>query len=180
MYCGNPKMKVLSQDTKGRNTPHTGYRLKERCSEDFFKFHTAWVTTTLPVSGLILQSDILFHLRNHIFPCRGFSVILRSKPGLQPSLVPTVEEQQDGHWSCKILANPRWSFLPSPLLYFLILPSSAQFCANIFFLAEETETCISKRGCGYPAADVSTWRPKSKLIWGSQGSKSGGLSCWMK
>lgn len=118
---------------------------------------------SVPVSGLILQSDILFHLRNHIFPCRGFSVNLRSKPGLQPSLVPTVEEQQDGHWPCKILANPRWSFLPSPLLYFLILPSSAQFCANIFSLVRRDRNLHLQEGMRVPSSRCQHLEAKEQV-----------------
>lgn len=74
---------------------------------------------------------------------------LRSKLDLYPSLMPTNKEQQERHWPCKILANPRWSFLPSQLLCLLILHFSAQFCANVFFfLTEVRENCISRGDVG--------------------------------
>ena len=137
---------------------------------------------SMPVSGLILQSDIRTFLleQQHLPSYRGPSKDLRSKLDLYSSLVPTVKEQQEDHWPCKILVYPRWPFVPSQLLCFFILPFSANSVPIFFSLVRNEKKLYLWRGCGYPAVDASTLRPNSKLILGSKVSQSRGWSHWLK
>lgn len=144
-----------------------------------YSLRTAWVAITLCQSQVWSCSIFLLE-RQHLPLYRGPSTDLRSKWVFWPLSCPLSKSSRKGSGLARFRSAPGGPVLPRSFCGFSFSLSLPNFLPIFFSLVRSERKLHLWRGCGYPAVDVSSWRPNSKWILGSKASQSGGWSHWLK